>query len=162
MDDFSSTILRIRSWSSWSSWRLQGLIPVEFLYFWIFFDVAYGMDALVRPKISWSLGVWKCLRKASIYRSLRVGEWHVAKFNWWHVSQSDWRRFKTFFSKTCGIFWLAEMFWFSRWHMSAPDWIACNIAYTHRCVIGFCMLFVSLFQWHLANFCWFLNSDNKT
>ena len=32
----------------------------------------------------------KCLRKASIYRSLEVGKWHTAESNWWHMSQLDW------------------------------------------------------------------------
>ena len=31
----------------------------------------------------------KYLRKASIYRSLGVGEWHMAEFDWWHMSQPD-------------------------------------------------------------------------
>ena len=31
-----------------------------------------------------------CLRKASIYWSLGVGERHVAESNWWHMSQPDW------------------------------------------------------------------------
>ena len=53
--------------------------------------------------------VLKCLRKASIYRSLGVGERHVAKFDWWHVSQSDWRGFKTF----------------SPTHVTSFDWPKC-------------------------------------
>ena len=36
---------------------------------------------------SWCL--LKCLRKTSIYRSLGVGEWHVAELDWWHMSQLD-------------------------------------------------------------------------
>ena len=51
----------------------------------------------------------KCLRKASIYRSLGVGERHVAEFDWWHMSQSDWRIFKTFFPR----------------HMASFDWPKC-------------------------------------
>ena len=34
-----------------------------------------------------------------IYRSLGVGERHVAKFDWWHVLQFDWRGFKTYFPR---------------------------------------------------------------
>jgi len=53
------------------------------------------------------LGLQKCLRKASIYRSLWVGERHVAKFDWWHVSQFDWRGFKTFTPRYVASFdWL--------------------------------------------------------
>ena len=52
----------------------------------------------ISPKVSCCVCVCvlKCLRKAFIYRSLGVGEWHVVKFDWWHVSQSDWRGFETF------------------------------------------------------------------
>ena len=32
----------------------------------------------------------KCLRKASIYRSLGVGERHMAESDWRHMSQPDW------------------------------------------------------------------------
>ena len=41
-------------------------------------------------------GVWKCFRKASIYRSLGVGKQYMAESDWWHMSQFDWRIFKTF------------------------------------------------------------------
>ena len=59
----------------------------------------------------------KCLRKASIYRSLGVGERHVAEFDWWHMSQLDW----------------------SAYVIAYMCWTACVIAYTCWCVIGFCM-----------------------
>ena len=61
---------------SWSSWRLQGLVLAELLDFWTqdLFPVSWSFDllpALQDPP--------KCLRKASIYRSLGVGEQHVAE-----------------------------------------------------------------------------------
>ena len=37
------------------------------------------------------------------------GEWHVANFDWWIVSQSNWRSFKTF----------------SRRHVASFDWLKC-------------------------------------
>ena len=60
---------------------------------------------------SWSLqdlppALLNCLRKASIYSSLGVGERHMAEPDWWHMSQPDW------------------------WHMSQPDWSSYVIAYT--------------------------------
>ena len=36
----------------------------------------------LQPFLSLSLASLKCLRKASIYRSLEVGERHVAESNW--------------------------------------------------------------------------------
>ena len=127
------------------AWFLHSFCTSE--CFWIFFDATCTLEVLVYRNALGRLlfiGVWG------------VGERHVAKFDWWHMSQFNWRSFKNFFSKARGIFWLVEVFWFSRWHMSAPDWTAYVIAYMHRaayviaytcqCVIGFCMHFMSLFQ----------------
>ena len=47
-----------------------------------------NLDLLQLFSFSLSLASLKCLRKASIYRSLEVGERHVAESNWWHVT--DW------------------------------------------------------------------------
>ena len=49
--------------------------------------------------MSWSL--LKCLRKASIYRSLGVGERQVVEFDWRHMSQPDW--FTYVIAYTCWI-----------------------------------------------------------
>ena len=69
----------------WSSWRLWGLILVKLLYLWIPLVSFYPFFSF-----SLSLASLKCLRKASIYRSLGVGERHMAESNWWHMSQTDW------------------------------------------------------------------------
>ena len=66
---------------------------------------------------SWSP---KCLRRAFIYRSLEVGERHMAESDWWHMSQPDWSAYVIAY--TC--------------------WTVCVIAYTCWCVIGFCMTHV--------------------
>ena len=60
----------IRSRSSWSSWRLQGLIPVELLYFWI----------LVSSKMCWSLGVLVC--RNALGRLLFIGVWRWVSNTW--------------------------------------------------------------------------------
>ena len=49
-----------------------------------------NLDLLQLFSLSLSLASLKCLRKASIYRSLGVGERHVAKSDWWHMSRPDW------------------------------------------------------------------------
>ena len=36
--------------------------------------------------LAFLLDLLKCLRKASIYRSLGVGKRHMAESNWWHMS----------------------------------------------------------------------------
>ena len=48
----------------------SGLDSSRASVFWIFFDAAYALDGLV---------FFKCLRKASIYGSLEVGERHMAE-----------------------------------------------------------------------------------
>ena len=74
----------------------------------------------------------KCLRKASIYRSLGVGKRYMVESNWWHMSQP---------------YWFAYVITYTRW-------IACVITYT-------CADARLVFAWHLANFCWLLSSDSK-
>ena len=49
-----------------------------------------NLDLLQLFSFSLSLTFLKCLRKASIYRSLGVCEQYVAESNWWHMSQPDW------------------------------------------------------------------------
>ena len=108
MDDSASNVLWF--WG-WSSWRLWGLIPAEFLYFWVL-------------QMAWF--PFKCLRNASIYRSLEVGERHVAESDWWHISQPDWSTY------TC--------------------WTVCVIAYTRwtACVNCLChRLHVLMCDWFL-------------
>ena len=67
----------------------------------------------------------KCLRKASIYKSLGMGEQHVAESNWWHMPQPDWSAYVTAYTRwiACVIAYTCEA--------------ACVIAYTHWCVIWF-------------------------
>ena len=83
----------------------------------------------------------KCLRKASIFRSLRVVEWHVTKFDWWHMSQSEWS-FQIFSPRT----WLDCLCHCQ--HLSKYDWLL--------------QVFMLLFQWHLENFYLSLNSSYGT
>ena len=59
---------------------LGGLILAELLYFWMLLNILWCCLC------SRWLGLLKWLRKASIYRSLGVGERHVAESNWWHMS----------------------------------------------------------------------------
>ena len=86
---------------------------------------------------SWSLSspssaLLKCLRKASIYRSLGVGKRHVAESDRWHMSQPNWSAYVIAY--TCEA--------------------TCVIAYT-------CADAWLVFAWHLANFRWLLSSDSK-
>ena len=67
----------------------------------------------------------KCLRKASIYRSLGVGEQHVAESDWWHMSQPDW--------SACII---AYVRWIA-YDITYTCWTACVISYTRWSVIWF-------------------------
>ena len=124
----------------------------------------------VYPKMSWCV---KMPRNASIYRSLGVGEWHVAESNWWHMSQFDLRIFKIFLQDTWHrlngrivlIFkvthvsnWLDRLYHHLRGLtvIAYTCWcVACVIAY--MCILHF-YVFIS---WHLANFCWFLNGDGR-
>ena len=60
----------------------------------------------------------KCLRKASIYRSLGVGERHLVESDWWHMSQPDWPAYVIAYTcKDC----------------------LCHRLHMRWCVIGFCM-----------------------
>ena len=58
----------------------------------------------------------KCLRKTSIYRSLGVGERHVAGSNWWHMSQPDWSA--CVIAYTCADAWLVFA-----WHLANFCWL---------------------------------------
>ena len=71
------------------------------------------------------LALLKCLRKASIYRSLGVGERHMAESNWWHMSQPDWSAYVITYTRwiACVITYTCEA--------------AYVIAYTRWCVIWF-------------------------
>ena len=60
--------------------------------------------------MSWCMS--KCLRKASIYSSLEVGERHVSESEWWHMSQPDWRSFKTFPPRHVASFDWPKCFYF--------------------------------------------------
>ena len=142
LDDSASNVLRF--WG-WSSWRLWVLIPIELLYFWVLLNLLW---CCLCSRCSWSL--LKCLRKASIYWSLRVGEQHMAESDWWHMSQLNWLAYIIAYTG-----WIAHV-------IAYTCWTAYVIAYTLWCVIGFRMHFMPLFQWYLANFYWFLSSDSKT
>ena len=67
----------------------------------------------------------KCLRKASIYRSLGVGDRHVAESDWWHMSQPDWSAYVITYTR-----WIAYV-------IAYTCWIVCVITYTRWCVIWF-------------------------
>ena len=108
---------------------------------WVFFDfgveVLEGFEAWFLQSFctseSWSL--FKCLRNASICRSLGVGERHVAESDWWHMSQPDWSTYVIAY--TC---WTACVIAYMRWTacvIAYTCWTACVIAYTRWCVIGF-------------------------
>ena len=97
---------------------LGGLILVELLYFWILVSFQPFFS------FSFSLAFLKYLRKASIYRSLGVGERHVAESNWWHMSQPDWSAYVIAYTceAACVIAYTCEA--------------VCVIAYTCWGVIG--------------------------
>ena len=90
-----------------------------------------------------NLGLPKCLRKASIYRGLKVGEQHVAESDWWHMSQPDWSTYV-----------IAYMCW-TAYVITYTCEATCVIAYTYADAW-------LIFAWHLPNFYWFLNSDSET
>ena len=68
-----------KAWFQQSFWTSQS---------WSF--PALQLQPLPSLSLSFFLASLKCLRNASIYRSLGVGERHVAESNWWHMSQPDW------------------------------------------------------------------------
>ena len=122
MDDSFSNVLRIWRFVVKDLRGFGGLNSLSFTNLWFFgvfgsfwawfqlpmrsrkmiwmISLQIFFEFLVSSKMCWFLGmcvcVLKCLRKASIYRSLGVDERHVVKFYWWHVSQFGWRSFKTF------------------------------------------------------------------
>ena len=119
---------------------LEGLILVELLCFWIlvsfqpFFSFSLSLAFFqLQPLPS----LLKCLRKASIYRSLGVGERHVAKSNWWHMSQPDWSAYVIAYTceATCVIAYTCEAACVIAYTCEA----VCVIAYTCWGVIGSCM-----------------------
>ena len=63
---------------------------------------------------SWS--PLKCLRKAFIYKSLGVGERHVAESDWWHMSQPDWSA--CVIAYTCTDAWLVFA-----WYLANFCWL---------------------------------------
>ena len=109
--DFEVKVLK-----GFKAWFLQSFCTSE--CFWIFFDVACVLDDLV---------LFKCLRKASIYRSLRVGKQYVVESDWWHMSQSDWFAYVIAYTR-----WIAYV-------IAYICWTAYVIACMRWCVIGFCI-----------------------
>ena len=78
----SNDLWDLGRWFGWFCFECSSILGLKFLK-------ALRLDScrafvLLNPLLS------KCLRKASIYRSLGVGERHVAKSDWWHMSQPDW------------------------------------------------------------------------
>ena len=69
----------------WSRWFCSECSPISGLKFLkaLRLDLHKAFSLL-------NSGPPKCLKKASIYRSLGVGERHVAELDWWHMSQPDW------------------------------------------------------------------------
>ena len=103
--------------SSWSSWRLQSLVPTKLLDFLILIFSSSSTSVLL-----------KCLRKASIYRSLGVGERHAAKSDWWHMSHPDWSAYViTYLCEDCLCHHLHER------------GCLCHRLHVRWCMIGFCM-----------------------
>ena len=107
--------------------------------------------ALLQP-FRISLAFLKCLRKASIYRSLGVGKRHMAESNWWHMSQLDWSVYVIIYMHwiTCVIVYTCEAASAIAYMCEA----ACVITYT-------CADAWLVFAWHLANFRWLLSSESK-
>ena len=75
----SRKLLDLGRWSGWFSFECSPILGLKFLK-------ALRLDScrvfsLLNP------GPFKCLRKASIYTSLEVGEQHLAESDWWHMSQ---------------------------------------------------------------------------
>ena len=105
----------------------------------------------------------KCLRKASIYRILRVGERHVAEFDWWHMLQPGWSIYVITYMRwiACVITYTCEATCVIAYTCEATFVIAytceatCVIAYTWEaaCVIVYtCADAWLVLAWHLANF----------
>ena len=80
------------------AWFLQSFCTSE--CFWIFSDAACALNGLVS---------FKCLRNASIYRSLGVGERHVVELDWCHRLHVHWCVIG--FCMTLGKFFLASALW---------------------------------------------------
>ena len=89
------------------------------MFFYFGVEVLEGFEAWFLQSFftseSWS--PLKCLKKASIYRSLGVGKQHVAESDWWHMSQLDWSAYVIAYTR-----WTACVIACTRWN-------ACVIAY---------------------------------
>ena len=92
-----------------------------------------NLDLLQLFRLSPSSGSFpaflKCLKKSSIYRSLGVGERHVAEFDWWHMSQPDWSAYVIAYTR-----WMDYLC--HRLHVRGCLY---HCLHVHWCVIGFCM-----------------------
>ena len=125
----SSELWDLGIWFGWFLFECSSYSKVEIL------EVPGGFRAWFQQSFwtfelkisSRCLGVLKCLRKTSIYRSLGVGERHVAESDWWHKSQPDWSPYVIAY-----MCWIAHVIVYTYW-------TAYVIAYTRRCVIGFCI-----------------------
>ena len=127
------------------TWFLQSFYTSE--CFWIFFDVACTLNVLVFRN---------ALGRLLFTRVWGVSERHVAKFDWWHVSQSDWRRFKIFFPRYVASFKWPKCFDFQDDTCQLPiglpmSLLTCAgllivITYTCRCVIKF-VIDCTLWTW---------------
>ena len=121
------------------------------------------LGVLVSSKISskMCLGVWKCFRKASIYMSLEVGERHVAEFDWWHISQPDWRSFKTFPPRHMVSFNWPKCLNFQGDICQHPIGLLMSLLTCVNVWLTFCMLFYVFILMTLGKFLLFLNGDGR-
>jgi hypothetical protein len=79
----SNDLWDLGRWFGWFCFECSSILGLKFLK-------ALRLDSCRAFVLLNPLLLFKCLRKASIYRSLGVGERHVAKSDWWHMSQPDW------------------------------------------------------------------------
>ena len=129
---------------AWFLWTLGSRQIIWMILLRVFFnfviEVLEGFEAWFLQSFctSGSSGSSKCLRKASIYRSLGVGEQHVAKSYWCHMSQPDW--FTYVIAYMC---WIAYVIAYTRedclCHHLHVRGCLCHLLHVHWCVIGFCM-----------------------
>ena len=82
----SRKLLDLGRWFGWFCFEWSPILGLKFLKFL----EASGLDSSRAFSLlnlgPLNLGPLECLRKASIYRSLGVGERHVAEPDWWHMS----------------------------------------------------------------------------
>ena len=106
----SSNLWDLGRWFGWFLFECSSYLKLKFLEFLeasrLGSNRASGLpnlDLLQLFSLSPLKIFLKCLRKASIYRSLGVGEWQVAESNWWHMSQPNWSAYVIAYTHWCVI-----------------------------------------------------------